>query len=83
MYALTSSPLIDESASTYSATQIPVGFSHPIGPSPVGGGYPLVIFNPNVHVMCEEPGSCVFEGGLYQLTSLVTNTLLNIVLGNE
>jgi hypothetical protein len=70
-------------ARSYLYPDFPVGFLPPDKTVPVGGGYPLVIFNPNVHVMCEEPGSCVFEGGLYQLTSLVTNTLLNIVLGNE
>ena len=57
-----------------------VGTLPPDSTVPVGGGYPLVIFNPNMHVMCEEPGSCIFEGGNYQLANLGSNTLLDVFL---
>ena len=36
------------------------------------GGLPLTIINPNVHIKCQEPGTCVLEGGANQLVNLDT-----------
>jgi hypothetical protein len=42
--------------------------------SPVGGDYPLVVFNANLNIKCEVPGTCILDGGTTG-EELVTNLL--------
>lgn len=41
-----------------------------------GGGFPLALSNPNVHIMCQVPGTCIFEGYAPTILSLPNTTLL-------
>jgi hypothetical protein len=50
---------------------------------PVGGGFPIVVINPNMRIMCEKPATCIFQGGLYQLLNLDTNTMLEMYLASR
>lgn len=33
--------------------------------SPIGGDYPIIVFNPNLHIKCEIHGSCILDGGTH------------------
>ena len=45
-----------------------IGFVDPNTLTLVGGDdFPLVIFNPNFHMKCENPGACILSGGAQQL----------------
>jgi hypothetical protein len=44
--------------------------------APIGGDFPVIVPNPNFHLLCEVPGTCVFSGGNYQLANLPNNDLV-------
>ena len=50
---------------------------------PVGGEFPLTVMNPNMHVLCQAPGTCVFEGNPPAIFSLVNSTLLAAFLKSQ
>lgn len=35
----------------------------------------MIIVNPNFHLKCEDPGTCIFSGGTQALTTLPTSDI--------
>jgi hypothetical protein len=50
---------------------------------PVGGGFPLAIANPNMHIKCQVPGTCILEGNAPVVISLFNATLLAAFLNSQ
>jgi hypothetical protein len=42
----------------------------------VGGDFPLIVINPNLHIKCLVPGTCTFQGGQEQIATLQEDTSL-------
>ena len=36
-----------------------------------------------MRIMCEKPGTCIFQGGLYQLLNLDSNTMLEMYMSSR
>lgn len=54
---------------------IPIGVIDPAQAAagnfaPAEGDFPLIIINPNLHIKCLVPGTCIFEGGEAQIQTL-------------
>lgn len=62
------------------STTIPIGIVTFDNPIPVGGDFPLFLFNPNVHIRCADPGTCSFSGGERQVVTLKDTQLLVLFL---
>jgi hypothetical protein len=62
---------------------IVIGTVAPGGLAPVGGDFPLVVVNPNVHILCEEPQTCIFSGGALHIRTYDNNDIVQAFLASQ
>ena len=83
--AATESPLLQDNR-TYTVcanTTFVVGALDVGSATPVGGGFPLFAVNPNMELICEVPGTCVFTGYAPLLSNSLNITVTNAFLVSQ
>ena len=53
------------------------------GFAPIGGDFPLFVINPNFHLKCATPGTCIFRGGQKQIESFTDVSLVALFVQSQ